>query len=144
MQKTASDLRVLAETGLTTTRYARFSPALGTPVRTSVGHPRGWRHGPMPHCRTATPYGVLDLAPDVQHGAYLERLDRHDDELLAELVEIAHHHPGPLVLLCYEDVHAGKACHRRWLADWFADRHGLAIPEVELALPVDAQGRLFG
>jgi hypothetical protein len=47
-----------------------------------------------------------------------------------------------LVLLCFENVLAGKRCHRRTFADWWYGRMGQRVPELD---PEDfgAQQRLF-
>lgn len=42
--------------------------------------------------------------------------------------------PG-VVLLCFEDVHAGQPCHRRILADWLVVRGHDEIPELGAAVP---------
>ena len=36
----------------------------------------------------------------------------------------------PVVTLCYEDVHAGQLCHRRYLADWLEEKARITVPEL--------------
>ena len=56
--------------------------------------------------------------------------------------------------MCYENVHKGEVCHRRWAADWFLAEHGLIVPEVsplpkghtylnEIVIPEDPPLSLF-
>jgi hypothetical protein len=140
MAEIGSDLRVLTDAGLRTGRYATYRPEFGVPVRTTVGPPRFWRFGPLVHARSVTPFGVFRSAKyvttDEQRTAYLDHLDHHEGEVLAELAAIARSHWGePLVLLCFEDVHRGEVCHRTWLAEWLHDRHGLDVSEVEVLPP---------
>jgi hypothetical protein len=116
-----------------TGRFQTFEPAMGVPVRSTVGVPRFWKHGEMDHARDATPYGIFGSALDDEAAwlAYLERLDRRSGQLVGFLADVARRHPGqPVVVLCFEDVHAGQVCHRRWMAEWFVERFGLTVPEV--------------
>lgn len=134
----ADDIKTITKTKLVTARYQDFKPDLGIPVRSSVGAPRFWRFGPLAHSRATTPYGVFrndDLRTlQAQHIAYHARLDELGDEVVTELADIARDHPGegPLVLLCYENVHAGGDCHRRWFAEWFEDHYGIVVPEADV------------
>ena len=79
------------------------------------------------------PLKDIDSIP-IETRVYRERLRVHEDEILAALHEIASVHPGaPAVLMCFEDVN-GKdgpdGCHRRWFAQWAAERYGWDIPEL--------------
>jgi Protein of unknown function, DUF488 len=83
--------------------------------------------------RELAPYGIFGrgLAIDEARARYVDRLDRHAEEVVAELSAIARRHPGRvLCLLCFDDVHAGEVCHRRWFADWYEARYGIVVPEV--------------
>jgi uncharacterized protein YeaO (DUF488 family) len=61
---------------------------------------------------------------------YIARLDALGvDQVRDMLTTVQGEHPG-VVLLCYEDVHAGETCHRRYLADWLKARLGLVVPEL--------------
>ena len=99
-----------------------------------MGYPRFWRHGPLVFVRELAPFGIFGkgLGPDEARRRYLDRLDAHAETIVAELAALARVHPGEtLVLLCFEKrAHAGETCHRRWAAEWFADRYGIAVPEL--------------
>jgi hypothetical protein len=103
------------------------------PIRSTVGYPQFWRHGPLWHVTGITPYGVFGkvLDDDTARAAYRNRLDDHAEVILASLAEVARRHPGqPVVVLCFEDVHTGQDCHRRWFAEWFEERYGIAVAEL--------------
>jgi hypothetical protein len=141
-----SDLKLL--TGrLMTSRYQTWRPGDGVPVRTTVGAPKFWNHGPMPEANSVKPFGVFgrsDLSDDEACRTYWQRLDWKKARLISELTEIAQQHEGKkLVLLCFEDVYAGEICHRRWFADWFEERFGIEVPELPAPLPKGVQGRLL-
>jgi hypothetical protein len=83
--------------------------------------------------RLLAPWGVFgrDLPSDVARERYERRLDEKGDEVVALLARLAVEHPGEqLVLCCFEDVHAGQECHRRWLAEWLEDRYDIEVPEL--------------
>ena len=129
---THDDLQVLAAAPLVTSRYQNWRPGDGLAIRTTVGAPRFWRHGPMPHIKEITPYGVFGhgLDPDTARLAYRERLEDHAETIVPALAALSRVHPGEaLCLLCFENVHAGEACHRRWFAEWFEERYGIVVPE---------------
>ena len=61
---------------------------------------------------------------------YVRQLEKFGAEnILAALRQLQGKSKG-IVLLCYEDVHAGERCHRRYLADWLKARAGLDVPEL--------------
>jgi len=129
-----SNIDTIRQAGVLTGRYATFKPEHGTPVRTSVGRPPFWRMGALPHSRSASPYGVFGNkslgTPEEEEVAYRMRLADQEEELLAELADIAEAHPGkPLVLLCFEDTSVDY-CHRQWLAAWLRDRFDIIVTEV--------------
>jgi hypothetical protein len=136
------ELELLANAPLLTGRYQSWKPGDGVPVRSTVGYPKFWRHGPLLHAIGITPYGVFGkgLDHDTARAAYRQRLDLHAGAILSDLAEIARTHRGqPVVVLCFEDVHAGQICHRRWFAEWFEERYGIAVDELPAAqarLPV--------
>jgi hypothetical protein len=48
------------------------------------------------------------------------------------LERISYEHGGmPLVLLCYENTHAGEVCHRRMFAEWWTKRTGETVAELD-------------
>jgi hypothetical protein len=118
---------------LATGRYGSWRPGDGVPIRTTVGYPRFWRHGDLLFIRLLAPFGIFGkgLDPDEAHRLYLARLDGHAEEILVALTDVANQHPGrTLCLLCFEDVHQGEACHRRWFADWYQQHFGVEVPEL--------------
>lgn len=137
MNHLSEDLELLAEPGrLVTTRYKTYQPGDGVPVRTTVGAPRFWRWGDLAFVSEIAPYGVFRNprlhSTEAQRMAYADRLTTHQQMLIAKLADLAREHPDQtLCILCYEDVHAGEECHRRWFADWMETRFGILIPEVE-------------
>jgi hypothetical protein len=118
---------------LVTSRYRSWKPAHGVPIRSTVGEPKFWRGPPLVFVRALAPYGDFGrhLPTDEARRRYLARLDRHAEEIVTALAALARSHPDqPLVVLCFEDVHAGQVCHRRWFAEWMQDRHGVEFPEL--------------
>jgi hypothetical protein len=65
--------------------------------------------------------------------AYLHQLEKLGVEQIADRLErIGREHDGsPLVLLCYEDVHAGEFRHRRVFAGWWEEQTGRVVPELD-------------
>jgi hypothetical protein len=138
VETSESDCELLADAPLVTGRYQSWKPGDGVPIRSTVGAPRFWRHGAMPHLREITPYGVFGkgLGHAAARAAYRTRLDQHADAIVASLADLARRHPSQaLCVLCFEDVHAGEQCHRRWFASWFEERHGLVVPELPAEQP---------
>jgi hypothetical protein len=133
----------MTELNLATCSYKAFRPEMGVPVRSSCGANRYFRW-PIENGSATAPWSIFrheDRYPTeaVQRDRYLRQLDETADKIRAQLGEIQAKYPGQtLVLLCYEDVHAGKACHRRWFADWIAERFQVEIPEISPA-PVSKQ-----
>ena len=136
-----TDLAVLHSTTLVTSRYKTWRPEHGVAVQITVGAPKFGRWPDLVDGRIIAPYGLMDLPTDEARRLYRQRLDDRADRVVATLASIATEHPGQrLVLLCFEDVHAGEECHRRWLADWLADRFRIEVPEATV---VDQQPTLF-
>jgi hypothetical protein len=127
---------------LFTARYADYDPACGIAVRTSVGMPRGWRHGPLEHVRRLTPYGLRHITDRAEFTRlYTARLECAGAEpIFTRLQGISDAHDGQaLVLCCFEDVRKpGVWCHRNLLGEWLEDR--LAIEIVELGRSPAAGG----
>lgn len=124
---------------LFTGRYRTFRPEFGVPVRITVGAPRNFRHSYdqalalAPYELMRPPYkGIDDI--DIETRVYRARLATHEDDILAQLEELAAKYSGQAaVLLCYEDVLGGQACHRRWAAEWLGERFGWDVPEIDPA-----------
>lgn len=112
-----------------TAAFRDYRPDMGTAIRTSVGSARFFRH-PHVHSRAMSPYGAFKVTEDYDEykGLYFARLDSQGDAVLAELRTLAAPTHGHAALLCFCDL-SKSWCHRRMLADWFADRKGLFIPE---------------
>jgi hypothetical protein len=121
---------------LFTARYADYDPTWGIAVRTSVGVPKGWRHGPLEHVRRLTPYGLLHVTDRAEFTQlYIERLERVGVEaIFARFEGISDAHDcRPLVLLCFEDVRRlDNWCHRTILGAWLRDRLDIEVPELDI------------
>lgn len=131
---------------LFTSRYQFFRPEFGVPIGITVGRPRFVRYAfervsaLAPHELFKPPYKDIDDVV-VERRVYRERLVTHEGLILEQLAEVAARYPGQIgVLLCFEDVLAGQACHRRWAAEWFAERFGWDIPEMVPAPPQPQPG----
>jgi hypothetical protein len=123
-------------TELATSRYADFTPAMGVPVQTSIGRPKfPIRYDLTEEVRDLMPRGLFgkDLSETEFTARYRGRLDKIGvDRLRRQFDAISRRHGGErLICLCYEDVHAGQFCHRRIFADWWQERTGQVVPEVE-------------
>lgn len=127
---------------LATCSYRAFRPAMGVPVRTSIGGYRARLAGDVPqeYVKALTPFGVFgvygDPAAPRWEAAYRDRLERNAEGLAADLDRLTAAHPGrALVLLCFEDVHGAtrNVCHRTMAARWLAEVWGLDVPELSPA-----------
>lgn len=109
-------------------------PLHWTPVRISLGTPRYLPIGrTFPAITQLMPYGLLKLAGPEFDGAYVKRLEKVGvDGLRARFSEVYALRELPLLLLCFENVHAGQGCHRRVFADWWHGRTGEPIREASL------------
>ena len=136
--------RKRAPVALLTGRYSTFNPANGVPVGITVGRPRF----PLSYRLAATidelaPFGLLyqHLKTEEFDQRYVRQLHRTGVAVIHDrLEEIAERHGGPLVLLCFEDVHADQHCHRRTFARWWTERTGQPVPEAEAAQLTFDQG----
>jgi hypothetical protein len=138
-----ADLAVVRSTAIVTGRYRLWRPEHGVAVQITVGTPKFGRWPDLVDGRIMAPFGLLseDMPTDEARRRYRQRLDDRADRVVAALASIATRHPNQtLCLLCFEDVHAGEECHRRWLADWLDDRYGIVVPEATV---VDQQPTLF-
>jgi hypothetical protein len=118
-----------------TARFAGWKPEWGVPVRTTVGHPRFFRH-PLENVPELAPFGIMrNPLYDTKLKfmlKYMERLDANGLTIIRKCNDIAAAHGGErLVFLCFEDVHKpGEWCHRTMIATWFEDRLGMILPEL--------------
>jgi hypothetical protein len=123
---------------LYTSRYQRFRPGQGLPVRTTAGFPR-FRLGfeLAGHARLVTPtWAMVNLGDEeVYRQRYVAMLDgRGLDAIEEELKEIAHAaRDDRLVLLCFCDLSKPDGwCHRRMFAAWW-ERETRGEEVLELA-----------
>ncbi len=122
-------------TALATGRYATFRPSLGVPVQASLGRPKfPIRYELHEEIRELMPRGLFgkELSEAEFTGRYRQRLDQLDlDALRAQFDAISKRNGHKrVVLLCFEDVHAGEFCHRRVFADWFQESTGQSVRDV--------------
>lgn len=129
-----------AEGVIVTGRYQDWTAEDGVPVRTTVGYPRFWkgpsRGGPaLQYVKEIAPFGVFkndELDQDEKRMLYRQRLEENKELIVDRLGGLAAENPDTrLGLLCYENVAAGEVCHRRWFADWYEGRFGIAVPEFD-------------
>ncbi|WP_019548602.1 hypothetical protein [Streptomyces sulphureus] len=125
---------------LATCTYQEFAPHMGTPVRSTAGHPRFHLSYKLAgHARLVTP--TRDLlkinARDAYEWGYRRLLnERGIDAIRDELVAIAGAHDldAPLVLLCFDRLNklppADAWCHRSMLATWWTEQTGDLVPEL--------------
>jgi len=134
----AADLEAVRHASVVTGRYIDFRPELGVGVRITRGGPekyRWWNQstglvmGPKWWQPSYSEFREEDDA--VGEASYYARMDSDPATQLGRLAQLVTNHAGRrLVLLCYENVHRGECCHRRWLAEWFWSRWQIEIPEL--------------
>jgi uncharacterized protein YeaO (DUF488 family) len=61
---------------------------------------------------------------------YLARLDALGAGRVREMLTTAQGDTPGIVLLCFENVHAGERCHRRYLGNWLQTKLGLVVEEL--------------
>lgn len=124
---------------LATSRYQNWREELAedhVAVGVTVGRPRFFR-GPLNRMNVLAPHELflpenknLDHIP-TETRIYRERLVRHRSEILDGFAELADLYPGKTaVLMCFEDVNGGAACHREWLSQWLREEFGWDVPEL--------------
>ncbi|MEU8870465.1 hypothetical protein AB0D24_04730 [Streptomyces javensis] len=129
---------------LATCTYQEFAPDMGTPVRTTVGHPRfplSYQLGGIARSVTPTRHLLKIEAEDAYEFSYRRLLnDRGVDLIREELTAIAGANDldVPVVLLCFDKLSKpGNWCHRTHFAKWWTDQTGEEVPELG-AVPVPA------
>lgn len=132
---------------LATSRYATFDLSMGVPVGITLGRPKfPLRYEIAAEIRELAPWGLMKLDGEQFVRAYRDQLERLDlDALLRRFQQIGEQHGRRrLVLLCYEDVHAGQLCHRRVAAEWLEEQTGQQVPELEnlATKPTQTYGQL--
>ena len=105
-----------------TSRFSCKIPKNYIAVGIAVGVPK-W---PLPyeceHYRKLAPFGLFNKCVGEEfRQKYFKRLDGIGvDEIRNKLGEISKMHDNnDVVLLCWEDVRKGQACHRRYFAEWW-------------------------
>jgi hypothetical protein len=120
---------------LFTSRYQRFNPEHGVPVRTTVGAPRF----PLAYQLAADAdlvkptYPMLSLDEQPYRVQYTSRLDTAGVEAIRDELAAISAAAGDdrLVLLCFCDLSRPNAwCHRRMFAAWWHQQTGEEVPEL--------------
>lgn len=120
---------------LFTCSYKEFRPAMGVPVRSTVGAPRFPLPYPLAYVAgKVTPHSSMLRRPYSEYRSlYLAMLDRRGvkavvDELFA-IRDAADDHR--LVLLCFDDLSKPDAwCHRTMFAEWWLQNTGDTVREL--------------
>ncbi|WP_254878538.1 hypothetical protein [Streptomyces sp. NA04227] len=137
---------------LATCTYQEFAPHMGTPVRTTVGHPRfplSYQLGGI--ARSVTPTrSLLKIESEDAYEFIYRRLlnERGIDAIREELTAIAGANDleVPVVLLCFDKLSKpGNWCHRTHFAKWWTEQTGQEVPELGAAAvqPPQAPPALF-
>jgi uncharacterized protein YeaO (DUF488 family) len=61
---------------------------------------------------------------------YIARLNALGADQVKAILTEAQGEASGIVLLCFEDVHAGQTCHRSDLARWLQEHLGLVVDEM--------------
>jgi hypothetical protein len=136
----AADMQVedeIPQLKIATSRYQaadRIARSGLVPVGTTVGNPR-FKLGYVlaGRCGLIAPYGLFGkgLSESEFRDGYVARLEKSGVAAIRErLIEIAGEDAPGVVLLCFEDVHAGEFCHRTVFAEWWEARTGEHVPEL--------------
>lgn len=122
---------------LATCTYQEFAPIMGTPVRTTVGHPRfplSYQLGGIARSVTPTRPLLRIEAEDAYEWAYRRLLsERGVDAIREELTAIAGANDldAPVVLLCFDKLSKpGNWCHRTMFGRWWTEETGEDVPEL--------------
>jgi hypothetical protein len=130
---------------LLTSSFWDLDPALGVPVRTSIGMPRGRLSYDLTEAiRDLMPYGKVaggDLRRCANKAIFTEAYRRIHlervgvERLRMQFAEISDRHDGrPLIILCFERraaIARGETfCHRRVFADWWQEQTGEVVEEI--------------
>ena len=134
---------------LYTSRYQRFQPTQGAPIRSTVGHPRfRLDYRLAGHARSITPLRwMLELNDESRYRtAYIDLLTTQGLATIQEELTAIAAAAGndELVLLCFCDLTVPPPdnwCHRRIFADWWQQYTGVEVPE--LADPQTEEPMLF-
>ena len=103
------------------------------PIGITVGAARWLPYELAGNIGMLAPHGLRHLTePEQFEIAYRARLDRFGCAAIASVLAafIAAHDANGVVLLCFEDVFAGEACHRRTFAAWWQEQTGQVVREL--------------
>ncbi|MFD6941067.1 hypothetical protein ACFWAP_33575 [Streptomyces goshikiensis] len=128
----------MSELRIATCTYQEFQPEMGTPIRTTAGHPRfALSYQIAGHAKLVTPAWALvkaNLPEDAYEFQYRRQLSAAGlDAIRAELYAIAGAYDldSPAVLLCFDRLNKpGYFCHRTHFARWYAAETGELVPEL--------------
>jgi hypothetical protein len=141
---------------VSTSRYQygrHIGEAGGVIVRTTVGNPRFPLNCQSIQGREISPDPWMLKAPPSEGNFgdwYRAKLDAMGasaiqalfDKWIVQAASIGG--PGtPIVLCCFEDVHAGKECHRRIFTQWWKEQSGEELPELPIGIPASKPEPLF-
>jgi hypothetical protein len=123
---------------LYTSRYQRFQPTQGAPIRSTAGHPRfRLDYRLAGHATLITPMRwMLEINDEARYrAAYSDMLTSKGlaaiQEELTTLATAASNEQ--LVLLCFCDLTVpppNNWCHRRIFADWWQNQTDIDVPEL--------------
>ena len=121
-----------------TARYLNKSinQAIHTPIQISLGDPKF----KLPYQlrgiagRILPTYDLLQLTDEEEYRErYIQRLERIGGaEMVFDALKKLAEPKKKIVLLCFEDIRKpGVWCHRRMFAEWWTDKRGDEVPELE-------------
>lgn len=119
------------------------------PVCISVGVPR-WN---LPfdlrfHLEVLKPHRLLlkEQNQEKYRESYVRKLEAAGMEAIGKSIEQVSAAAGGRdpVLLCFENVAGGEWCHRRMFAEWWVDRIGEPVDELELMTPEEIAAAFDG
>jgi hypothetical protein len=103
----------------------------GIKTRISMGKPK-WNVGyELEACKVLMPFGIpWNDNFEKEYRLHLEAIGVQ--AIKNELNRLSEKNGNKdIILLCYEDVNKGKSCHRRMFANWWFERTGEEIEELE-------------
>lgn len=120
---------------IVTSRFSYEIPAdkyVGVGI--AVGKPKWELPYECEHLNTLAPYGIFQKYTGEEYKKhYFSRLDKIGTEKIREqLAEISKRHGNKdVALLCWENLNKGLTCHRRYFAEWWQEKTGEEIEELE-------------
>ena len=119
-----------------TSRFSYKVPEQYQAVGIAVGKPKWPLSYPVEHYNVLAPYGVFNknYSQAEYRLAYFKRLEKYGvDRIRRDLEGISQRSGGKdVVLLCYENLcKHGEWCHRTQFAEWWEEKTGETIIELE-------------